>query len=61
MYMNVLRKCMFVHHMCAGGQGGEKGVRSPGIGVTERCELQCWGWNGTLSSLYEEETLQPLT
>ena len=36
------------------------GVRSPGTGVTDSCELSCGCWELKLSPLEEQQSFQPL-
>ena len=50
--MAVLPTCKSVHHMYA-----EKGIGSPGTGVTDSYELSCGCWELTLDPLEEQPEL----
>jgi E3 ubiquitin-protein ligase NEDD4 len=56
--MSVLPACMSVHHMhtwCLWRP--EEGVGSPGIGVTDSCELPCGCWELNSGPLKKQPVL----
>lgn len=56
--MTVLPACISVYHMHAWcPQRSEEGIRSPGTGVPDNCELPCGCWDLNLGSLEEKPVL----
>ena len=61
MCVDALPAYMSVHHMCAWcPQKPEEGVRSPGTGGTDGCELLCGSWEWNADSLQEQQVILPV-
>lgn len=56
--MDILSACVSVCHLCAWHlQRPDKGIRSPGSGITDGCDWLCGCWELKLSPLEEQQAL----
>lgn len=59
--MTVLLAFVYVHHMQAYFlRRPEEGIRSPGTGVVNGCDLSCGFWELNVGPLQENKHSQPL-
>ena len=47
--------------VCLAFEEARRGVRSPGTGITDSCELPCGCWQLNAGPLQEQQVLKPLS